>query len=113
MSPKVIKSIYIMYRLFEKDLRKSLSFPLQRELAKKFHICLLLLFTLVLQFDDVSGQERDMPAVVKPSPQSMALTKYGDYPMTGNNGLTDITIPIHTVVGRTLSLPITTSFHAS
>jgi YD repeat-containing protein len=43
----------------------------------------------------------------------MAFTRYGDYPMTGNNGLTDITIPIHTIVGRSLSLPITTSFHAS
>ncbi|MBS1511069.1 MAG: RHS repeat protein [Bacteroidetes bacterium] len=43
----------------------------------------------------------------------MAFTRYGDYPMAAYTGLTDITIPLHTVTGRKLSLPVTMSFHAS
>jgi hypothetical protein len=102
-----------MYRLFQKGRRTGVLFPVNRKFAKMFHISQRLFFVLLFICTNATGQERDMPAVVKPSPQSTAFTRYGDYPMTGNNGLTDITIPIHTIVGRTLSLPITTSFHAS
>lgn len=55
----------------------------------------------------------NLPPVITPSPQSIAFTRYGDYPMANHNGLTDITIPLHTVTGKRLSLPITMSFHAS
>ncbi|OQP46230.1 hypothetical protein A4H97_31195 [Niastella yeongjuensis] len=54
-----------------------------------------------------------MPTVIQPSPQSLAFTRYGDYPMSDYAGLTNITIPLHTVTGRKLSMPITISFHAS
>jgi hypothetical protein len=102
-----------MLKLLQKGLRTGVLFPLHRQPAKKFPGSLLLCCALLLIFCNTMAQEVGLPAVVKPSPQSMAFTRYGDYPMTGNNGLTDITIPIHTITGRKLSLPITMGFHAS
>lgn len=102
-----------MLKLLQKGLRTGILFPLHRQPAKKLPVSLLLFCALLLFFGKTTAQEAGLPAVVKPSPQSMAFTKYGDYPMTGNNGLADITIPIHTIAGRKLSLPITMSFHAS
>jgi YD repeat-containing protein len=79
--------------------------------SKQFRLVFLIFILLV---NKMYGQTNvDLPAVVSPSPQSQALTRYGDYPMASYTGLTDITIPIHTVTGRKLSLPITMSFHAS
>jgi hypothetical protein len=100
-----------MSKLLQKGLRTGILFPFPS--AKKLSLSLLLCCALLLFFVKTMAQEAGLPAVVKPSPQSMAFTKYGDYPMTGVNGLTDITIPIHTIAGRKLSLPITMSFHAS
>lgn len=69
---------------------------------------------LLLSVTKAVGQEGyNMPTVINPSPQSQAFTRYGDYPMSDYTGLTNITIPLHTVIGRKLSLPITMSFHAS
>ncbi|OQP46234.1 hypothetical protein A4H97_31215 [Niastella yeongjuensis] len=73
-----------------------------------FYALLLLLVT------NATGQPTyNLPPVLKPSPQSQAFTRYGDYPMSDYTGLTDITVPIHTVTGKKLSLPITMSFHSS
>jgi YD repeat-containing protein len=104
---------FIMSQLFKKGLRTGILFLLHRQPAKNLPIRLLLFCALLLFFGKAMAQEVGLPAVVKPSPQSMAFTRYGDYPMTGCNGLTDITIPVHTIAGRKLSLPITMSFHAS
>jgi hypothetical protein len=84
-------------------------------LSKKFLRCCVSLFILLIVFvPKVIGQATyKMPTVIDPSPQSMAFTRYGDYPMAAYTGLTDITIPIHNIIGRKLSLPITMSFHAS
>lgn len=69
---------------------------------------------LISLFNTVTAQQPyDLPTVIKPSPQSQAITRYGDYPMSDYTGLTDISIPLHTVTGRKLSLPISMSFHAS
>jgi YD repeat-containing protein len=102
-----------MFKLLQKGLRTGVLCPLHRQPAKNLPGNLLVCCALLLFFGNTMAQEAGMPAVVKPSPQSLAFTRYGDYPMTGNNGLTDITIPIHTITGRKLSLPITMGFHAS
>lgn len=56
-----------------------------------FYSLLLLCFTKSI------GQAYNLPAVINPSPQSQAFTRYGDYPMSDYTGLTDISVPIHTV----------------
>lgn len=86
----------------------------KRKVCSKYSSILSLGCLLVLCFGNASGQSvYALPSVVMPSPQSMAFTRYGDYPMAAHNGLTDITVPIHSVEGQKLILPITMSFHAS
>ncbi|OQP46232.1 hypothetical protein A4H97_31205 [Niastella yeongjuensis] len=77
--------------------------------------CPLIIYILFLLFiNNANGQPAyNLPAVIQPSPQSQAFTRYGDYPMTDYTGLTDITIPLHTITGKKLSLPVTLGFHAS
>lgn len=77
-----------------------------------FKFLIVMLFVL-LGVNVKSQPAYDMPRIISPSPQSQALTRYGDYPMADYAGLTDITIPLHTITSRKLSMPITMSFHAS
>lgn len=73
-----------------------------------------LILALLLFITEVSGQQNyDLPKVISPSPQSQAMTRYGDYPMADYTGLTNITIPIYNITGRKLTMPISISFHAS
>ena len=46
------------------------------------------------------------------SPNAASLGKYGDFPVSYNTGLPQISIPIYTVNEGTLSLPISISYHA-
>ena len=72
------------------------------------------LLALTLLFEKANGQEMySLPKIINPSPQSMAFTRYGDYPMAAYTGLTDISIPLHNITGRMLTLPLNMSFHAS
>jgi YD repeat-containing protein len=47
------------------------------------------------------------------SPTAASLGKYGDFPVSYNTGLPQISIPIYTVKSGSLSLPISLSYHAS
>jgi hypothetical protein len=47
------------------------------------------------------------------SPTAASLGKYGDFPVSYNTGLPQISIPIYTVQAGSLSLPISLSYHAS
>ena len=72
------------------------------------------LLALTLLFEKANGQEMySLPKIINPSPQSMAFTRYGDYPMAAHTGLTDISVPLHNITGSKLSLPMSISFHAS
>jgi len=47
------------------------------------------------------------------SPTAASLGKYGDFPVSYNTGLPQISIPIYTAKAGSLSLPISLSYHAS
>ncbi|KAA8476166.1 hypothetical protein F1649_20470 [Arcticibacter tournemirensis] len=51
--------------------------------------------------------------IVPPSPNASTYQLYGNYPVSYNTGLPDITIPIYNVNLKNYSLPINISFHAS
>jgi len=94
--------------------QKFLSLNSLTQNRKKYTYYFLLFSMLVFFFNQVKGQGAySLPNIINPSPQSMAFTKYGDYPMATYAGMTDITIPIHTIKSRKLSMPITMGFHAS
>ncbi|MEX2234286.1 MAG: hypothetical protein WD824_19125 [Cyclobacteriaceae bacterium] len=51
-------------------------------------------------------------AVVQPSPDAANLGRYGEFPVSLNNGLVNISIPIYEIQTGKLSLPISLSYHA-
>lgn len=70
------------------------------------------------QFTVSNAQEGDITAVqlnnvVPPSPTAAELGKYGDQPVSYFTGTPQISIPIFEVKGKSLSLPISLSYHAS
>ncbi|RXK82760.1 DUF5977 domain-containing protein [Filimonas effusa] len=87
---------------------------LNMRFIRKNALAYAMLYALTLFFTAAFGQETySLPKVINPSPQSMAFTRYGDYPMAAYTGLTDISVPLHNISGRKLSLPMSISFHAS
>ena len=50
---------------------------------------------------------------IAPSPNATALGTYADVPVNNYTGVPNISIPLHTVTSRDISLPITLSYHAS
>lgn len=51
--------------------------------------------------------------VIPPSPDAAALGKYAEWPVNLNTGVPNINIPLYELKGRTLSVPISLSYHAS
>ncbi|HZY82469.1 MAG TPA: hypothetical protein VFE50_23245, partial [Cyclobacteriaceae bacterium] len=51
------------------------------------------------------------PNIIPPSPTVAALTKYGEIPISYATGIPQVKIPIHTIKGRELTLPIELSYH--
>lgn len=47
------------------------------------------------------------------SPNVASLGKYGDYPVDMSTGVPNITIPLFTIKGRKLELPLSISYHSS
>lgn len=66
-------------------------------------------FTLIGQQADYDPTKNILP----PSPTAAALGKYGDIPVSLNTGTPNITIPIHTLEGKGINVPISLSYHAS
>ena len=87
--------------------------PKKHTVSERLRLGLFFLLGLSIFSTAVGQSDYVLPNVINPSPQSQALTRYGDYPMADYTGLTDITVPLHTVKGRKLGLPIAMSFHAS
>lgn len=54
-----------------------------------------------------------LPTYIMPSPQAMAMARYGDYPVNYNTGLVDMSVPIYEIKTKKLNLSINMSFHAS
>jgi hypothetical protein len=51
--------------------------------------------------------------VVPPSPNASSLGKYGEWPVSLYTGLPNISVPITTLKGRTIAVPISLSYHAA
>ncbi|TRX50925.1 RHS repeat protein [Fulvivirga sp. M361] len=74
----------------------------------------LLYFQIgVLYAESMCQQLPVSSQVIPPSPTAGALAKYGNIPVEMNKGMANVSIPIHTIVDNTLSLPISLSYHAS
>jgi YD repeat-containing protein len=51
--------------------------------------------------------------IIPPAPETWAFNKYGDYPVSRETGIPNISIPLYTITQGVLTVPITLSYHAS
>ena len=55
----------------------------------------------------------ELKNVIPPSPEAASLGKYAEWPVNLYTGVPNIDIPLYTVKGRTIAVPISISYHAS
>jgi Salmonella virulence plasmid 65kDa B protein len=63
--------------------------------------------------DDFANQLARIKSVIPPSPNAASLGKYADFPVNLYNGIPSISIPVYELKGRSISVPISLSYHAS
>jgi len=73
-----------------------------------------LIFVLLCFWSNIfiNAQSTDFTVAV-PSPNAASLGQYAEIPVSYFTGVPDISIPIYSVKGRRLELPVTLSYHAS
>jgi YD repeat-containing protein len=82
---------------------------------KKIAFCIVGLLALFTSVKSQTNEDRidKLRNVVPPSPNASGLGKYGEWPVNLYTGLPNIEIPIYTVKGRSLSVPVSVSYHAA
>lgn len=75
----------------------------------------VLLFIAIfgLYYVNMKAQAPQLAKVTPPSPNAVALQKYGDIPVSPYTGIPDISIPVYTAKFRDITVPISLSYHAS
>lgn len=74
-------------------------------------ICLLLLSSIV--YGQTSNTPKyNTPEVIPQTPEVASLLRYSEVPVSYYNGIPNIGVPIYTLQGRELSVPINLSYHA-
>ncbi|MEO1051537.1 MAG: hypothetical protein AAFX87_12980 [Bacteroidota bacterium] len=77
---------------------------------------LLVTLTFLCMADLVRAQDASpitSPNVIPPSPEAASLGKFVDLPVSLYTGVPQISVPIYTIQGRGLNLPVSISYHAS
>jgi hypothetical protein len=74
-------------------------------------LILILCATYLTTFSQDNGLMRT--DLISPSPTAAALAKYGDIPVNYYTGLPNVSIPVFTVTGNQLSLPVSLSYNYS
>jgi len=64
-----------------------------------------------LQLINLSAQQ--IPTIIPPSPAAQAFMRYGEIPVNYSTGVPSIEIPLYTIEGGKLKVPISISYHAS
>jgi YD repeat-containing protein len=79
--------------------------------ASVFGFCLFCL-TGFLKSQTNEARIDKLRNVVPPSPNASSLGRYGEYPVNLYTGLPNIDIPIYELKGRSISVPVSISYHA-
>lgn len=92
----------------------ALCFKAEEPSVKSFRCtaALVLLAFCLLTPTSVNAQVAAL-RVDQPSPTAASLGKFGDIPVSLYTGTPSINVPLHTVRGRTMSVPVSLSYHAS
>lgn len=84
----------------------------------RLRTCLLFFCFLSFVSKGAFAQSYQLPKdptnqyVTPPSPDMRQFTRYGDYPVSRETGVPNISIPLHTITVGDLSVPISLSYHA-
>jgi len=73
----------------------------------------VLLINLVFYLNLFAQINYKYPKIIYPSPLANSFTRYGEIPIDFSTGIPKIEIPIYTIKGKKLSLPISISYHGS
>jgi len=79
----------------------------------RYKILLLCSYLSVSLYGQQSNPYLQLPTVIPPSPVAQNFMRYGEIPVDYSTGVPKIDIPIYTIQGNKLSLPISISYHAS
>lgn len=78
-------------------------------MKNKLILLVILLFSsFILSAQPDTDQSLNL---LPPSPEAMSITKFIDHPISYNTGIPEISIPITTVKGRGISVPVSLSYH--
>ena len=75
-------------------------------------ITLLLLYSKLL-FSQVDIKLDNLRNYMPPSPNASSIAKYNEWPVSQFTGIPSINIPLYEIKGRSVSVPIGLSYHAS
>lgn len=79
---------------------------------KRIHGVIILLPLFLVGAGKCFGQNLTLPTVIPPSPEATALFKHTETPVSYYAGLPQISVPLHTIDVKGLSIPIVMSYHA-
>ncbi len=79
-------------------------------LANLFGVLLLLISIII---NGQSSQNYQLPQIIPASPQAQNFMRYGEIPVDFSTGVPNIDIPLYTIKGKKLTLPLSISYHAS
>lgn len=81
---------------------------------KKYWTLLLFFITTIeLTYSQEQNLKLKLTSPLLPSPNAASFTKYGDIPVSNSSGIPSISIPVYTIDGGEVSIPISLSYHAS
>ncbi|MDE6480872.1 MAG: hypothetical protein K2L45_11465 [Muribaculaceae bacterium] len=63
--------------------------------------------------DSDEGKSSLLNGIIPPAPQSLALARYAEYPVSHTTGIPDISIPLYEIHVGNYTLPISISYHSS
>jgi len=72
-----------------------------------------LLPLIILVVEGQSSQNYQLPKVIHSSPNAQNFERYGEIPVDYSTGVPNIDIPLYTIKGNKLILPLSISYHAS
>ena len=81
----------------------------QQKIIHFMKTLVLSIFLMLISIVSVFSQE--LPKITPPSPEASSMTKFTDVPVTLSNGAANISVPIHTINLKGISVPITLNYH--
>lgn len=82
-------------------------------MCKSFFMALLAILGFYVKAQEEGVPDAQVISYVPPSPNASSLGQYGEIPVSYYTGTPNISIPLYTVQGRDINVPISLSYHAS